>query len=68
LREELQLGPGDTFEVESRGDQVTPLPIRPKALLKKEHGVWAYQGEPTTQSIPALMDQQREKRIRELAG
>ncbi len=68
LREELQLGPGDTFELQSHGDQITLLPIRPKALLKKERGVWVYQGEATAQSIPDLLDQQREKRIRELVG
>ncbi|MGP0071966.1 MAG: hypothetical protein ACLPWF_08530 [Bryobacteraceae bacterium] len=37
-----------------------------KGLLKKERGVWVYQGEPTRTSIIALVDQQREKRSREL--
>jgi hypothetical protein len=42
--------------------------LRPKALLKKEKGVWVYQGEPTNVSIPDLLDRQREQRSRELLG
>ena len=40
--------------------------MRPKAHLKKERGVWVYQGEPTRQSIPDLLDRERDKRLREL--
>lgn len=46
LRQELHLGPGDTVQLESEGEQIMLRPLRPKALLKKEHGVWDYQGEP----------------------
>jgi hypothetical protein len=38
------------------------------AVLKKEHGVWVYQAEPTDASIPDLIDSQRESRLRELTG
>jgi AbrB family looped-hinge helix DNA binding protein len=68
LRKELQLGPGDTLQLESNGDCITLRPIRPKAVLKKERGVWVYQGEPTDASIPDLIDREREKRLRELMG
>jgi AbrB family looped-hinge helix DNA binding protein len=68
LRKELHLVPGDTLQLESRGEQITLRPVRPKALVKKERGVWVYQGEPTRQSIPELIDREREKRLRELAG
>jgi hypothetical protein len=37
-------------------------PVRPKAMLKKEHGVWVYQGETTNVSITDLIDREREKR------
>lgn len=68
LREELRLGPGDTLQLESTGEEIRLQPVRARALLKKEQGVWVYQGEPAQISIPALIDQQREKRIRELMG
>jgi len=68
LRQELHLGPGDALRLESEGDLITLRPLRPEALLKKERGVWVYQGEPTHASIPGLIDRDREKRLRELGG
>jgi AbrB family looped-hinge helix DNA binding protein len=68
LRQELHLGPSDVLELESEGDQITLRPLRPEVPLKKEHGVWVFQGEPANVSIPDLIDQQREKRLRELTG
>ena len=68
LRQELHLGPGDLLQLENEGDQITLRPFRPEALLKKEYGVWVYQGEPTNASIPDLIDRQREKRLREFTG
>jgi AbrB family looped-hinge helix DNA binding protein len=68
LRQELHLGPGDTLQLEREGDEITLRLLRPKALLRKEKGVWVYQGEPTNVSIPDLLDRQREQRSRELLG
>jgi AbrB family looped-hinge helix DNA binding protein len=68
LRQELHLGPGDALQLDSEGEQITLRPVRPQALLKKERGVWVYQGESTDASIPALIDREREKRSRELMG
>jgi len=68
LRQELHLGPGDTLQLESEGEQITMRPIRAKALLKKERGVWVYQGESTETSVTAVIDREREKRLRELTG
>jgi AbrB family looped-hinge helix DNA binding protein len=68
LRKELHLGPGDSLQLDSEGEEITLRPVRPKALLKKELGVWVYQGEATQASIPALIDSEREKRSRELMG
>jgi AbrB family looped-hinge helix DNA binding protein len=68
LRQELHLGPGDTLQLDRDGDQIILRPMRPKALLKKERGVLVYQGEPTEASITAVIDRQREKRLRELMG
>lgn len=68
LRQKLHLSPGDTLQLESEGDRITIRPVRPEALLKKEQGVWVFQGERANASIPDLIDQQREKRLRELTG
>jgi AbrB family looped-hinge helix DNA binding protein len=68
LRQQLHLAPGDTLELESEGERVTLRPVRPQALLRKEHGVWVYQGEPADVSIPDLIDREREKRVRETLG
>jgi AbrB family looped-hinge helix DNA binding protein len=66
LRQELRLGPGDTLQLDSEGERITLRPLRPKALVKKERGVWVYQGEPTEASVTTLIDNAREKRLREL--
>lgn len=68
LRQELHLGPGDILQLDSQGEEITLRPVRPKALLKKERGVWVYQGEPAHVSIPELIDRERAKRLRELMG
>lgn len=69
LREEWRLSPGDALQLDTQGQEaVTLRPVRPRALLKKELGVWVYQGERTAASIPALIDREREKRLRELMG
>jgi AbrB family looped-hinge helix DNA binding protein len=68
LREELHLSTGDTLQLESEGDAITLRPLRPEALLRKERGVWVYEGEPTHVSIPDLIDREREKRLREFTG
>ena len=66
LREKMRLEPGDELAVESEGDVITLRPVRQQALLKKEYGIWVYQGEPSDIFIPDLIDVEREKRIREL--
>ena len=64
-RQELHLRPGDSLEIESEGDEITLRRVRPKALLKKEHGIWVYQGETSDASIIDLIDRSRESHIRE---
>jgi AbrB family looped-hinge helix DNA binding protein len=69
LREEWRLHPGDTLQLDSQGEEMVTLrPVRARALLKKELGVWVYQGETASASIPALIDREREKRLREMLG
>lgn len=68
LRDEMHLSPGDDLLVENEGDRITLRPVRPQAMLKKEHGVWVYQGESSDLSIPKLIDEERERRFKEFAG
>ena len=69
LRDELRLGPGDVMELKSEGDEILLRPVRARALIKKERGVWVYQGEADeAKSITDLIDREREKRSRELQG
>lgn len=68
LRQELRLGAGDVLQLESEGEQITLRPDRAKALLKKEHGVWVYQGDAVQASLPGVIDHEREKRLRNLTG
>ena len=64
LRDRLQLAPGDTLHLESEGERITLRPLRQNVMLKKELGVWVYQGESTDASIADLIDRQRENRHR----
>ena len=66
LREKMRVEAGDDLLIEAEGDRITLRPLRREALLKKELGIWVYQGEPSDTSIPDLIDAEHEKRIREL--
>ncbi len=66
LRDRLQLSPGDTLQLEAEGERITLRPIRQKVMLKKELGVWVYQGESTDASIVDLIDRDRENRLRSI--
>jgi AbrB family looped-hinge helix DNA binding protein len=67
LRDKMQLVAGDQLLIESEGERVTLRPVRPQATMKKEFGIWVYQGELSTASIPELIEREREKRGRELS-
>jgi len=63
LRDQLRLGAGDTLALQSEGERITLEPVRPPAVLKKEYGIWVYQGQTTNTSIADLLDRDREKRL-----
>jgi len=67
LREQMHLVPGDDLLVENEGDRITLKPVRAEALLKKEHGVWVYEGESSDVSIPILFDEEWYEHLREFA-
>jgi len=66
LRERLRLGPGDVLALQSEGECIMLQPVRLQAPLKKEYGIWVYQGEATDASIAELIDREREKRLGDL--
>jgi AbrB family looped-hinge helix DNA binding protein len=47
VREELQLAPGDSLELESSEDRIVLRPARGKGRMYKKQGVWVFDsGEP----------------------
>lgn len=40
VREELQLAPGDSLELQSTEDQIVLRPVRPAVGLRKKQGIW----------------------------
>ncbi len=62
LRDKMRLSPGDQFLIEGEPERITLRPVRPQATMKKEYGIWVYQGEHSTASIPDLIERERENR------
>ena len=51
LRDELQLEPGDSLEMENIGENITLPPVRGTGPLTKEQGVWVFHaGQPLSAS------------------
>ena len=71
LRDKLRLEAGDELLVEEAGEQIILRPVRAQPTLKKERGVWVYQGQRgadrSNESLPDLINAAREKRLRELS-
>jgi AbrB family looped-hinge helix DNA binding protein len=69
LRQELQLEPGDTLRLETHGEQINLLPLRPTAPICKEDGIWVYRsGQSTSLSISKLIADGRDERHRKILG
>jgi AbrB family looped-hinge helix DNA binding protein len=62
LREDLELGPGDTLELESDGDQIVLRPLRSRPPLEKERGIWVYR---TGERLTASQAQDTLRRVRD---
>jgi len=62
LRDELDLSPGDSLELESSGDNITLRPIRAVTPLTKEQGVWVFR---TGQPLAATVTDEVLRQIRE---
>ena len=66
LRDDLGLAPGDNLVIDSDGERITLRPVREEPLMKKEQGIWVYQGDIRNIDIVKFIDEQREKRSLEL--
>ena len=65
LREELNLGVGDSLSLESHGEQIKLRPVRASVPIRKEDGVWVYRtGKPANFSIRKLIEEGRDERHR----
>ena len=52
VRDELQLVPGDSLEVESSEDRVILRPARGGGRMRKERGMWVFDsGEPLSADV-----------------
>lgn len=70
VRDELQVGPGDSLEVESSEDKIILRPARGKGRMRKEHGVWVFDsGRPlSAEVVRKTIEQVRRERERSILG
>jgi AbrB family looped-hinge helix DNA binding protein len=69
MRRALGLKPGDSLKIEAEEDRLVLSPVRDRAGLQKEQGVWVYRsGTPSDTSIVELIDHQRRRREEQLMG
>jgi AbrB family looped-hinge helix DNA binding protein len=69
IRDGMGLSPGDPILIEADGEQITLRPVHDEPIMKKEHGIWVHQGTlPPGFSIIDFIDEEREKRAREMLG
>jgi AbrB family looped-hinge helix DNA binding protein len=66
LRDTLRLTAGSSLELDTEGERIILTPVRPSPALRKEFGIWVFQGPPTEASIPELLNEVRERRLHEL--
>jgi AbrB family looped-hinge helix DNA binding protein len=52
VRDELQLAPGDSLELESSEEKIVLRPLRGAMPLRKKQGIWVFRsGEPLSESV-----------------
>lgn len=70
IRDELRLAPGDSFTLESDGDQVTLRPVRSSSPLRKKRGIWVFHGDRkiSAEDTDRALNNIRRERDRELRG
>jgi AbrB family looped-hinge helix DNA binding protein len=70
VRDELQLGPGDSLELEASEDHIILRPARGKGRMYKEHGMWVFDsGEPlSVETVSKTLRRVRDERDRRNLG
>jgi len=70
VREELQLAPGDSLELESSEDQIVLRPARGRGRMYKKQGVWVFNsGVPLTLDVVnKTVRRVRRERERQIMG
>jgi AbrB family looped-hinge helix DNA binding protein len=70
VRDELQLSPGDSLEVESSEERIVLRPARGRGKMKKESGVWVFDsGEALSEeTVRKTMRRVRDQRSRRVLG
>ena len=70
VRDELQLGPGDSLELESSEDRIVLRPARGSGSMRKEQGVWVFDsGQPlAAETVHKTMRRVRDERERKTLG
>src|SRR5258708_15338011 len=64
VRDELQLSPGDSLELESSEERIVLRPVRGTGPLRKKRGIWVFRtGEPLSASTvnQAISETRRER-------
>lgn len=70
VRDELQLGPGDSLELRSSEDEIILRPARGKGRMYKKQGVWVFNsGEPMAADVvEKTIRRVRDERERRILG
>jgi AbrB family looped-hinge helix DNA binding protein len=68
VRDELQLSPGDSLELESSEERIVLRPVRGTGPLRKKQGIWVFRtGEPlSTAAVNQAITATRRDREREI--
>lgn len=70
IREELQLSPGDSLEIESSDDAIVLRPARGNGHMKKEQGIWVFHsGQPiSAETVNRTIRRVRREREKKILG
>jgi len=70
LRDELNLEPGDSLDLESQGERIVLRPVRGTMPLRKEDGIWVFRtGQPLPASVTdRVLEDLRDERDRKNIG
>jgi AbrB family looped-hinge helix DNA binding protein len=70
VRDQLQLSPGDSLELDSSEGQIVLRPVRGAASLRKKHGIWVLStGKPlSAEIVNRTIEKIRDERERAILG